>query len=140
MAFDQNGNLYVADHFNTRVRKIGSLVTNCPTPTPTVSPTPGVAPCETNLFVSKNLFSVSADPIPLSIELTHCGGPYQISVYNTAGEQVRILGAVASQLPGLIPIEWDGTNEFGELVASGVYIIRLTVSSETKIAKVALIR
>ena len=49
-----------------------------------------------------------------------------LGIYNSAGELVRLLkrGAVDDHFT-LGKLEWDGKNDEGDLVASGVYIVYL---------------
>ena len=63
----------------------------------------------------------------------------QVDIYNLAGQRVRSydLGVVH---PGTIRIVWDATNDFGEPVASGVYIYQLRSLHSVQTKKMALIR
>ncbi|MCX6832364.1 MAG: right-handed parallel beta-helix repeat-containing protein [candidate division Zixibacteria bacterium] len=63
-----------------------------------------------------NLPSIGAQPAPVHIE-----------VFNILGQRVKTL-VDTRQLPGRHTIYWDGTNEQGELLSSGVYFCRLEVS------------
>jgi flagellar hook assembly protein FlgD len=62
-------------------------------------------------------------------------------VYNSAGELVKTLwyetGAVA---PKDITAEWDGTNDKGQKVASGVYILHFMGLFESRTAKLLILR
>lgn len=70
----------------------------------------------------------------------------ELSVFNSLGQKVRTL-VNKRQSPGYYQIKWDGRNDAGKAVASGIYIYRLKVTStnnETERAilskKMALIR
>jgi hypothetical protein len=66
-------------------------------------------------------------------------GNYELTVYNILGEKIRTL--VSSQLsPGEYSVDWDGKNEFGKDVASGIYFYRLSGKDLSIIKKMALIR
>jgi thermitase len=54
----------------------------------------------------------------------------KITVYTSEGEQVRKLDGLA----------WDGKNDAGAPVASGVYVFLVKTDSETAVGKLALIR
>ncbi len=55
---------------------------------------------------------------------------YSIRVYNVAGDVVRtIVEGGTLKAPGTYEAEWDGRNDSGKLVASGVYIVHFLVSS-----------
>jgi hypothetical protein len=58
-----------------------------------------------------------------------------VKIYTIHGELVRDLVASASG-----EAQWDGTNDAGEKVASGVYFALLSTGSETKTVKVAIQR
>ena len=60
-------------------------------------------------------------------------------VYDVAGRKMRTLldRAVGS---GEHEVRWDGTDDRGRCVASGVYFIRVETSDEAGILRVVLIR
>jgi hypothetical protein len=53
-----------------------------------------------------------------------------IYIYDIQGKQVRSLGDNYQQA-GTYTIRWDGLNESGTLVPSGVYFIRVSAGNET---------
>ena len=55
-------------------------------------------------------------------------GDVQIKIYNVAGELVRVLRAENLSANQHYYQEWDGKNDYGKPVASGVYIARFSVS------------
>jgi hypothetical protein len=62
-----------------------------------------------------------------------------IKVYNMLGQQVRTI--VNENKPaGRYQIVWDGKNEFGNAVASGIYLYRLQAGSVVKARKMLLIK
>jgi hypothetical protein len=67
------------------------------------------------------------------------GGPVTACVYDVTGKKVRTLldRAVRS---GEQEIRWDGTDNQGRCVASGVYFVRVEASDEEGISRVVLIR
>lgn len=66
-------------------------------------------------------------------------GRIQVSIYNLRGQQVAVLlsGVKAA---GHYSLLWDGTNDRGELVSSGVYFIQLQTRNKTMIRKMTLLR
>jgi hypothetical protein len=62
--------------------------------------------------------------------------PAEISlkIYNTLGQQVKTLINQKYQVNGAYQVQWDGTNNTGQKVASGIYVYRLTVG-ESSITK-----
>jgi flagellar hook assembly protein FlgD len=63
-----------------------------------------------------------------------------LTVFNSAGEQVRVLKDVANQPAGTEQVDWDGKNQTGEDVASGVYLLRLLTPLQVLSSKVVVVR
>ena len=62
-----------------------------------------------------------------------------VRIYDVAGRLVRtVCDAVGD--PGWNQAEWDGTNEGGNHVASGVYFVRLEAGADRALRKVVLLR
>ncbi|MFQ5510666.1 MAG: T9SS type A sorting domain-containing protein [Candidatus Krumholzibacteriia bacterium] len=68
-------------------------------------------------------------------------GPVTLTVYNVAGKHVRTL-VKAVQRPAATGhiVRWDGRNESGEYVSSGVYFYRLVTRDFTQTRKLVLLR
>jgi hypothetical protein len=66
-------------------------------------------------------------------------GQVELAIFNTAGQKVRTLVS-EEQSAGFYKMVWDGRNEMGESVGSGVYIYRLHSGSFSKTAKMNLIK
>lgn len=62
-----------------------------------------------------------------------------LRVYDLQGKLVRELVA-AQQQPGTYHITWDGTNRYGKLVSSGMYLYRLQAGEHVLTNKMLLIR
>jgi photosystem II stability/assembly factor-like uncharacterized protein len=62
-----------------------------------------------------------------------------LEVYDTAGRRVRVIDD-GDQEPGYRTLEWDGTNDAGVAVASGVYFYRLRAGSFSATRKMVLVR
>jgi len=54
--------------------------------------------------------------------------PVQLTIYNTLGQKVIDL-VKENQLPGLHSVQWNGTDQVGRLLPSGVYYYRLCTST-----------
>ncbi len=63
-----------------------------------------------------------------------------LKIYNTLGEEVKTLINNESYLPGSHSVQWDGTDNFGNPVASGVYIYKLIFGNFFKSKKMMLVR
>ncbi|MGE5682166.1 MAG: FlgD immunoglobulin-like domain containing protein, partial [Bacillota bacterium] len=62
-----------------------------------------------------------------------------LSVYNMVGQKIRTL-VDGQQESGYYSINWDGTNELGQKVASGIYIYRLETGSFISSKKMNLLK
>ncbi|MCF7841198.1 MAG: T9SS type A sorting domain-containing protein, partial [Candidatus Marinimicrobia bacterium] len=62
-----------------------------------------------------------------------------LRIYNILGQEVKTL-VNGDQMPGYYRLVWDGTDKFGQVQASGVYIVRMQTKEYTKIRKMVLIR
>ncbi len=67
------------------------------------------------------------------------GGPVTACVYDVTGRKVQtLLDRVVRS--GEQEIRWDGTDDHGRCVASGVYFVRVKTSDEEGVSRVVLIR
>jgi hypothetical protein len=62
----------------------------------------------------------------------------EVALYDVGGRLVRMLARPAGGEPR--QISWDGRDEHGREVASGIYFLRMRGSSENRVLKVALLR
>jgi len=62
-----------------------------------------------------------------------------LNVYNILGEKVKTLFDEA-KYPGYHSVTWDGTNQRGEKVASGVYLYRLSTGKYSETKKMTLLK
>ena len=60
-------------------------------------------------------------------------------IYNTAGQQIRSL-VQAEQPAGLHRVAWDGLNDAGDTVSSGVYLYRLNAGAQIVTHKLLLLK
>jgi hypothetical protein len=67
------------------------------------------------------------------------GGEVTLRVYDVSGRLVRTL-ADGTEGPGKKTVTWDGRNDRGRMVASGVYFYRLTSETFTKTRKMLLMK
>jgi len=66
-------------------------------------------------------------------------GHVELAIYNLAGQKVRTLVNETKQA-AFYKVVWDGKNDMGESVASGLYFYRLVSSNFSKIEKMTLIK
>jgi len=62
-----------------------------------------------------------------------------LAIYDVLGRKVRTLLDRQFQ-PGQYSVSWDGTDQWGRPVASGIYLYRLQTSDFTKVRKMAFIK
>jgi len=63
----------------------------------------------------------------------------RMDVYNVLGQRVRTLMNSTMQ-PGFHAVRWDGTNDIGKPLASGMYIYRIQSSKFTSVKKLVLMK
>lgn len=68
------------------------------------------------------------------------GGPVDLAVYDVHGQLIRNLIPHEERAAGRYNVEWDGTNNAGKKVASGVYFTRLQVGQFSATKKMALVK
>ena len=63
----------------------------------------------------------------------------RLVIYDILGREVRTL-VNDQQQPGLHSIQWNGRNNAGQPVASGLYLSRLVVGEKTQVNKMTLVK
>jgi len=63
----------------------------------------------------------------------------QLEIYNILGQRVKTLVNKKAE-PGYYEVVWDGTNDFGQKVASGLYIYRIKAGDYVKSYKMILMK
>lgn len=92
-----------------------------------------------NTFVLQQNFPNPFNPsttIPYSLAER---GKAQLSIYNILGERIRTFD-LGTQEAGSYQVTWDGTNQEGKEVASGVYVYKLQVGQGVRARKMVLSR
>jgi hypothetical protein len=67
------------------------------------------------------------------------GVPVQLRIFNLMGEVVKTFSE-ETKLPGRYVVQWDGRNDRGELVATGVYIYQLVAGSFRETKRMTLVK
>ena len=67
------------------------------------------------------------------------GGPVRITVYDVGGRLVKTI-LNEPRGPGVYRAVWNGRDNRGTQVASGVYFVRMTAGSFVKTTKVLLLK
>ncbi|MEW6753710.1 MAG: FlgD immunoglobulin-like domain containing protein [Candidatus Latescibacterota bacterium] len=63
----------------------------------------------------------------------------ELALYDLAGQRVRRL-ASGFQEAGMHAVEWDGPNDAGRALATGIYLVRLQAGGACRVCKVTLLR
>jgi hypothetical protein len=63
-----------------------------------------------------------------------------ISVYNINGQLIKTLLNNVNYTPGEYVVKWNGDNQIGHKVASGIYIYRFTADTYSKIGRMVLLK
>jgi len=74
--------------------------------------------------------------IPYTLSET---GPVELAIYNIMGQRVRIL-VQSVQAAGRYQVVWDGRNDNGVPVASGIYLSRLSSAQGVQVRRLLLLK
>ncbi|MGD8395167.1 MAG: PKD domain-containing protein [Candidatus Eiseniibacteriota bacterium] len=99
-----------------------------------VSPTPAPAP----VMAMSVRYSYATDRATIEFDLP-AAQRARVAVYDATGRAVRQL-ADRRHLAGHHEILWDGRDQRGRLLASGVYFVRLSATSGELVQKIAIVR
>ena len=80
------------------------------------------------------------EPVSIFVATSKYPGAYSLTVYNSAGERIKVLDEKELNGPFQRSYLWDGTNRYGEMCAANMYILRLVEPFGTRLARVLLIR
>ncbi len=116
---------------------LGEVLTTCLG----TAPTPGVPVATPPLVAS---LRVQVDPNPFNPRTTVAfalpvAGPVSMDVFDARGRRVRRL-LEEHRSAGAHSVLWDGSDDAGHALASGMYIVRVATAAETVSRKVALLR
>ncbi len=101
--------------------------------------TPTNTPLPYEFFISKNVFS-SNSPVSISVSINQYPGIYDLTIYNSAGENIKNLDHQQLTAAFSKIYSWDGRNKFGDKCASGIYVVYLTEPFTRKLGRVLLIK
>jgi hypothetical protein len=91
---------------------------------------------------SEGRFTVAPNPFSREMRVTYqlpSPGPVRLSVYNISGQLVKVLASGPRQA-GVHQTAWDGRDEAGRLLPSGIYLFRFEAQSFCASRRVALLR
>jgi len=85
-----------------------------------------------NLEVGTTLTSVSGLTLPKTSHVT-------VEIYNLLGQRVRTLVEGVKEA-GPHAVVWDGRDELGKIVPTGIYLYRLQSADFVRVRKMVLVR
>ncbi len=112
------------------------LITDKPLPTTAVDHSKGLLPFVTEL---KNNYPNPFNPVTRLQYQLEQAGQVKLVVYNALGHEIKTL-VNENQAQGSHAVVWDGTNNRGAFVSSGVYFVRMTYNNYTRIQKMLLVK
>ncbi|MFQ5584064.1 MAG: FlgD immunoglobulin-like domain containing protein, partial [Calditrichia bacterium] len=96
-------------------------------------PITGIAPQPHHLPQNVVLYQNYPNPFNPTTEIRFAlaeGGRVELKIYDLLGREVKTLLGECRD-PGRYIVQWDGTNDAGQPVASGVYLYRLKAGDPT---------
>jgi len=91
---------------------------------------PAPAPARSRLEIAPNPFHEAAR---ISFSLAATATETRIEIFDAQGRKVRNLFDESAPPEGVGAVVWDGRNDRGQLLASGIYLARLTTGSESPV-------
>ncbi len=91
---------------------------------------------------SSGMLSIFPNPFNSSTQIRYTlkeGAKVQIIIYNTLGQQIRILENNFIG-PGSHTIQWDGTDAYGHSLAGGSYICCIQADTYRELVKILLVK
>ena len=93
-------------------------------------------------IIPQNLELEQNYPNPFSVETAisykiHEPSHIRIIIYNVLGQKVRTF-LIGEKVVGIHTIVWDGTNDMGDKVSSGIYFCQLQAGHEIRVRKMLL--
>jgi hypothetical protein len=114
-----------------------------PSRTATQSATPTPVPQEYRpsvpLELDRSRFSPSRERVAILGQAEH-GGPLSLDIHNILGARVKRVASWEARAGEAFRLSWDGLNEAGEPVGSGIYLVALHGPSASRVLKVLVLR
>lgn len=64
----------------------------------------------------------------------------RLEIFNIIGEKIATLISNKEYQPGSFTVDWNGTNQFGNQVPSGVYLYKLSAGKFSSVKKMMMIK
>ena len=105
-------------------------------------PTVGIDPLDATVSEGFQLFENYPNPFNPTTVISYqlsVVSEVQLKVYNLLGQEIRTL-VNTRQSPGRYEVQWDGRDQFGREVGSGVYLYRIEAEGFRQARKMILVR
>jgi len=107
--------------------------------TPVVSPSP-TSTAVVSAVLNQNVFRPSQGPLQINLKPLKAGH-VTVRVFTLSGAKIRTPYQADVPAGGAwIPVLWDGRNESGQAVASGLYLVSVQGGGVQRVLKVALLK
>lgn len=103
-----------------------------PTLPPTSTPTPAVV-----LVLDRNRFCPGAETLGIKVGFVQPADG-EVVIFTLTGRKVRAWPASAA-VPGYLTLTWDGRNDTGETVASGIYYVLFWSDGKRQVVRKVLV-
>ncbi len=110
---------------------------------------PHIVSAEEQIHIDKINLSVYPNPVNLNKRggSFYCtvsfnlpsAGKAEVSIYNIKGQKIRTL-LNTNTAPGEYNMQWDGLNDTGNKVGTGVYFVRISTPFNDNIERVVMIK
>jgi hypothetical protein len=74
------------------------------------------------------------------VDINDAPGHFDLTIYNSAGENITVLGSEHVDGNFSKTYSWDGKNKYGNVCASGIYVVYLTEPLKRLLGRVVFIR
>lgn len=98
-------------------------------------PSIGSIPAHLNKF--KNIFNPARGPLEISYDQ---GNVSSLQILDRDGNVIRTLDTGLASVGTTQKTTWDGRNEQGDLMPSGIYMLQMKVGDQTQTRKIVLIK
>ncbi len=96
-----------------------------------------------SIALPPGIMQVTAYPNPFNpattIRVSGVGGTVRLAIFDVAGRRVA-WRAIAVDASGVVEFKWDGSNDDGQAVVSGVYLVRVSSGAQTQSHKIVLMK
>lgn len=110
----------VSDNTNDEIMSLSAKISNHPNP-----------------FILGS--STRSSSTEICLNLSDPKGKYFVDIFNIKGQHIRSIDVDNSSLKNDVRVNWDGTNQHGQKVGSGVYLIGLNNGSEIIASKKCMV-